>query len=759
MKYWMQHRWAAFELSLPWLVLVVLALYTYVELSYAPYVGFRFASNSEINGVFVTNPGGMNLQEGDRLIQVGSVTWHEYSTNLRQPLFEGIETDQILPIIVERNHQLLTIPWLIQGPSPSEIIDRVINTWWLAYVFWLAGAATLLFLRPKDTRWRLLSAFYFLTAIWLVAGNVSHWAMWDSAIVLRMAIWLSVPVCLHLHLLFPHPLLKPKRALVWMSYGLSVVLATLQWFQLLPARAYLFGFLLAMIGSLLLLIVQFIQQSNERRQVRFLLAIIALVFVSIAAVSILQVFRINTWLGRVGLFVFPLMPAAYFYAAFRRQLGRQELRANKLLTLYVFIVAVGTMMTLLITIIVLQPAFSEQTTLIGVTASLVTAILTALGFQSFQRWIETRLLSMPLAPIELVETYMARITTSLSYDSLSQLLCDEVLPSLLIRQSALVQLDGANIARTIYLQGVDEALLPGPADVQTWLTRTQTYRLSPAEIHAQPYGWAHLVIPLWINNQCIGLWLFGKRDPDDFYAQSEMATFLVLANQTAVALTNINQAEQLRVVYQANIDRHEVERTSLAHVLHDEILHQLALLSMYIEEIKASPQFDGAYQALTMQIRQIITGLRPAMMNYGLGAALEELTEALEERGGDANEFQINLTETQARYPVRVEQYLFRIVQQACENALRHAHATNIRIDGQLAPGSIRLVVTDNGQGFPAGQSLDLTKLLANKHFGLVGMYERSAIIQADLQIESTLGQGTQVTVAWQADEAASADL
>jgi hypothetical protein len=106
----------------------------------------------------------------------------------------------------------MTISWAMPGPSAAELRGRY-NLLVLPYLFWLVGTLTLLLLRPFDTRWRLLIAFSYLTAIWLMAGLVSQTAIWHSAIVMRMAIWLCVPIYWHLHWVFPQPL---RRLPNWM---------------------------------------------------------------------------------------------------------------------------------------------------------------------------------------------------------------------------------------------------------------------------------------------------------------------------------------------------------------------------------------------------------------------------------------------------------------------------------------------------------------------------------------------------------------
>jgi two-component system sensor histidine kinase DegS len=219
-------------------------------------------------------------------------------------------------------------------------------------------------------------------------------------------------------------------------------------------------------------------------------------------------------------------------------------------------------------------------------------------------------------------------------------------------------------------------------------------------------------------------------------------------DQTALALMNIEQAEDLLALYKADIERQEIERNRLALELHDDVLGQMALLAMNMEDVKASPRFDQAYQSATERIRQIVNGLRPAMLNYGLRPALDELADETLTLG-TGTVIHLEVPPTEVRYPAMIELHLFRIVQQACQNALQHAEAKTIRILGSLEPEEINLVVEDDGQGFTTGDQLDLAALLANKHFGLAGMHERAALIGARMTIASAPGQGTRVQVIW----------
>ena len=109
------------------------------------------------------------------------------------------------------------------------------------------------------------------------------------------------------------------------------------------------------------------------------------------------------------------------------------------------------------------------------------------------------------------------------------------------------------------------------------------------------------------------------------------------------------------------------------------------------------------------------------------------------------------------RYPDDVELHLYRIVQQACQNVLKHAQAESITIEGGLEEEMVHLIIRDDGVSFLIGKYQNLSWFLMNKHYGLAGMYERAALIGATLKIHSTPYPGTKVEVTWQRNQIATA--
>ncbi len=234
--------------------------------------------------------------------------------------------------------------------------------------------------------------------------------------------------------------------------------------------------------------------------------------------------------------------------------------------------------------------------------------------------------------------------------------------------------------------------------------------------------------------------------------QRKQAELELQRHKEELELSNIQQAEHLQKLYESDIERTEKRRLQLALDLHDIVLNQLAILRLSVDDTHITPNFEEAYEQVTRRLREIVTDLRPPMLSYGLKLAIEGMADNMMDRNKETLNVVFDLQIAgEYRYAEHIEQYLFRIVQEACENALRHSHATRVKISAKLKPEHVWFLIEDNGKGFQPEGQIDMENLLANKHFGLVGMMERAMLIGAKAEVHSFLGKGTKIQVAWDA--------
>jgi PAS domain S-box-containing protein len=194
------------------------------------------------------------------------------------------------------------------------------------------------------------------------------------------------------------------------------------------------------------------------------------------------------------------------------------------------------------------------------------------------------------------------------------------------------------------------------------------------------------------------------------------------------------------------------ERQRLARELHDSVTQSLYSLTLFTAAVQDSfaandsaqvEQYlqwldETARQALR-EMRLLIYELRPlALDQEGLAGALRHRLETVERRAGLAAQL---LVDTQAELPVGVQTALYRIVQEALNNVVKHSQATQVTIHITSPDRGLRVEVSDNGFGF------DEAALSDNGGLGLANMRDRAEKLGGVLQVVSRPGQGTRVTV------------
>lgn len=741
------HRWNITEISLSVLVLFIVLLFTYGIFVRAPYAGFMYnPTDGHIQSVFNQDGDLPALEEGDILVRVGHLLWSEYYEDRRQDFFDGMKPGDQFELVVKRGDQELTIPWEFPGFNQQEFNWRFFNIWWLGYIYWLFGTVTLLFMRPRDTIRSLLIAANYLTGLLLIFGCMSAWHLWESSILLHAVTWLVMAVYLHLHWIFPHPLYKLPKWVVQLFYAFTVLLVIAEFVQVLPKGAYAFAFLFALVGSAGQQVLHFIKRPEQRREVRFLAISVGLV---IAPFIGLLVSGTSSRISYLTFLSLPFMPLSYFYVIYRRQMGGQELRANRLVSSYAFLIILGTVLLFLLKpATVLLPASREAAIFLMLVLCLIVAFGSINIFPAFQAFVEQWFMGIKLPYENLQEMYSSRIAASASLPILLDLLKEEVFPSILIRQFAFIHVSNGDLT-PLLVQGVSVEQLPLEGGASPLAIRSGKY----IPTFSSAGEWIRLILPLKVGDVFLGFWLLGRRDPDDLYALAEIPILQSIANQTAIALSNIQHAEQLRKMYQLDIERYEQERLRLALDLHDSILNQLAVMRNNLSEITVPVKFQTAYEELTRRLREIVSDLRPPMLMYGLKPAIEELADNLMERVNDQVKIKVDMQIKEERYPPNIEQHLYRIVQEACENALRHSKAKQVTISAKLLTDCISLLVEDDGVGFKMKGRIELDDLIAGNHFGLIGIVERAMLIGAQVEITSIPGNGTQVQVIWDIDK------
>lgn len=729
-----------------WAVLAIVLAYTYARLFEVPYKGFDLNAQGTVLDIFVQGSRADPLQIGDRLIQVGNLKWEDYIRDDTAILFEGLTPGQTVPIILERNGDRKSISWIYPGRNVAEFMLYAVSGIWLGYFFWLVGLMLSVHLRPKGEQRAVAIAFSYLLAVGIVLGGESR--VWYSARLFMCVFFLGVPLSLHFHWLWPTPLGKLPAAIKWAAYALAVVAAIAAILGRMPMEGFLAGLAIGVLGSLILLALHAIFQSALRPGL-VRMAIIGTVAMLPQAAYPLLYPHVSAGLTELvtsaGL---PLLPIAYAASVYHLHLDNLELRVNRLTSAYLFLVALGIILLPLITAMAIITSDPAAVTIMASLVGMATAVAAIYGFPLFQSLVERRLFKLPVASTDLAAAYASRIITCTTIPQLVTLLREEVLPSLVVREFAFLHFDGAS-AETALLVGVENGDIPDERSARVLLDSQERRGDGDSEPGLLPYRWIRASVPLRAGQSVIGAWLMGKRDPDDVYRPSDMAVIRSLADQTAISLSNIVQAQRLRELSQANVSRNEEARLRLALQLHDSVLNHMAAALMKLDGPSMTPAIQESFAELGNRVRAIVGNLRPPMLAYGLRLALEELAETLSERSDHPVNLALMPSRGEVRYPPAVELHVFRIVQESCENALRHASADNISISGRLEKDRIEILVQDDGAGFEVPRAAALESWIARNHFGLAGLVERANLIGGQVSIRSAPGTGTRVLIKW----------
>lgn len=258
-----------------------------------------------------------------------------------------------------------------------------------------------------------------------------------------------------------------------------------------------------------------------------------------------------------------------------------------------------------------------------------------------------------------------------------------------------------------------------------------------------------LITPLVHRGRRVGmLAALDRLGGDGFSADDELllSSFSTSA-ATAVAMVRAVESERLSL----SISASERERRRWARELHDDTLQQLGALKVMHDTalLRGSEEvMRRSLQRATEQLQETIAGLeglitelRPAALDQlGVAAALEALIGRAERLSGIRIGIDVDhvFDHQGRRLSPELEATVYRLVQEALNNVIKHADASEVRVSLAEGDDALELVVADDGGGFDVDA--------APERFGLIGMRERVALAGGRLEIASEPGRGTRLT-------------
>jgi len=259
---------------------------------------------------------------------------------------------------------------------------------------------------------------------------------------------------------------------------------------------------------------------------------------------------------------------------------------------------------------------------------------------------------------------------------------------------------------------------------------------------------AGLYVPLVVRGEAIGVIVAqDKQQPDPRFTDEDVRIAEAFAQRAAVALELSERVakDALRRV----VSGQELERRRLARELHDETGQALTSILLGLKGIEDAPDEEERRRSLLAlreqvvatlhDVRRLAVELRPkALDDFGLVAALERLAETFREQTNVDVHVEAMLGD--ARLSEEVETALYRIVQEALTNVVKHANAHTVSVVLTRNDERVVVVVEDDGRGFDP-------LIRREDGLGLLGMRERIELVDGRLTVESGSGHGTTIAV------------
>lgn len=263
-----------------------------------------------------------------------------------------------------------------------------------------------------------------------------------------------------------------------------------------------------------------------------------------------------------------------------------------------------------------------------------------------------------------------------------------------------------------------------------------------------------VAVPLVTQGKAIGVLEVMNTDTGQAYTRDDADLLLAFAGQSAVAIENARLygqvlAERDRILAVEAAVRHE-----LARDLHDGPAQMLAVLIMQLRYLRDLAQrepgslatefvnLEAVAQKAMYQTRNILFDLRPVILEQqGLGPALEQYVMRL--RMVEPFRLSLNAGTLKTRLDIKVEGAIFSIVQEAVNNAKKHANAKQLEINAIEQDHTLMITVRDDGCGFDVQKTRARTGERGS--LGLLNMQERAEIARGRLEVSSIVNGGTTV--------------
>ena len=730
---------------------------------FRPYEGFELYQEAPLGEVYEVYPGSPAEKAG---FQIGD-------------LVTAIEGRLINPLVVEPRYQ----PWIKPGDrivyeiqrqneklsltltignylDNLPLLGQYLGIEFLSFGLWGIGFILTLFAVPDDVRARLLSLGFVLAGLTAAVGGASGWnSFWGANTIQKILLSLLAPIIIIAHLTFPSIQLSRYRGMIFsLTSGISLVISLFiiieDWFlktgETSLRQMILVNFMAAWLIAVGLLIYnRFLQRDVEiRRQTGIIIWGMVLGIGPFFILTLLPYILFGTeYLPGITTILFLLLlPLAYTYVIFQRKLLKIDFYINRILVWFTLILMIFLASILIFGALVIPLDMPTNLPIIGgIVATLITLPTTSVS-KILQKQVDRILYGSHYDYTTVTSMLSRQLAQTLDRDKLNQLLTQDLPQQMGIQQAAMFLRDNNSLKLSDQLEihnndEVYKALLDNRIPMRATKLSDNIHQ---DDVKWGKLAWGQVFAPLIYSNDLQGILILGQRNSGDIYSGQDLTIITTVAEQGALAVSNIMLIERLRGLTQQLVRTSEEERKRLASDLHDTILQDLFFLKQGLHQTHIDPELIYFLEESIRKLRQTIREQRPPMLKQALPMELQGLVETTQNIAGDSTQISwrcnlqksIELSDDQAIN-------IYSIAQEALNNAVKYAHASHIQVSIEYAQdGLIHLKVYDDGVGLPSTKGkVDLIQ----SHFGLVLMQERAMMIHARIGINSIPGEGTTI--------------
>jgi PAS domain S-box-containing protein len=258
--------------------------------------------------------------------------------------------------------------------------------------------------------------------------------------------------------------------------------------------------------------------------------------------------------------------------------------------------------------------------------------------------------------------------------------------------------------------------------------------------------------PLMIDNEKMGMLTIGYSKQigavkNPFLAE-ENNLIKAIANEFNNLLSTRNSEKR---VLSTILNTENAERSRISKELHDSVGQTLSAISLHLKALVSQPTISENEKTKLMEIEELVKSaisesrsvshnlMPPSLTDLGLTYAIENIIESI--ASVSPTKFIFNKNTTEIAIPKEVEVALFRIVQEAINNTIKYAEASEVTIQYLVYDNEISLSIEDDGHGF------DMKSVEKSHNFGLNSMRNRALAVNGEISIDSKPGHGTSIHI------------